>query len=211
MRRISLSSNTIQRRISGMLEDVKDQVINDSISNVFFSSGWFNRCCFMCSVTCFRERYSFSRHLKWSFYFVRNCKLQQQVEMFLRSKSFFILQSCSGNIFVGFVLMELLQWWDHVQAFKKVQELAPEAKGIHCVIHRCALASRTLPAPLKNVMDSTIKILSITWNLEALPAACLKNSAKTCFWQTKFFYCTCLYAGCWKETFYNTFLRWRTE
>ena len=38
MRRISLSSDrpTIQRCISGMLEDVKDQVINESISNVFF-------------------------------------------------------------------------------------------------------------------------------------------------------------------------------
>ena len=39
MRRISLSIDTIRKCISGMLEDVKDQVINERISNVFFSSG----------------------------------------------------------------------------------------------------------------------------------------------------------------------------
>jgi len=32
---------------------------------------------------------------------------------------------------------------------KKVQELAPEAKGIHYAINRCALAGRTLPTPEK--------------------------------------------------------------
>jgi len=44
--------------------------------------------------------------------------------------------------------------------FKNVQDLAPEAKGTHCVIHRFALASRTLPTPLKNVLDSTTKIIN---------------------------------------------------
>jgi len=33
MKQISLSSGTIQRRISDMPEDVKDQVTNESISN----------------------------------------------------------------------------------------------------------------------------------------------------------------------------------
>jgi len=40
---------------------------------------------------------------------------------------------------------------------KKVQELAPEAKGNahkHSVIHRYALASRNLITPLKEVPDS---------------------------------------------------------
>jgi len=39
MRRVSVSSDTIQRHISNTLEDVKDQVINESISNLLFSSG----------------------------------------------------------------------------------------------------------------------------------------------------------------------------
>ena len=97
--------------------------------------------------------------LKRSSCFVRNCKLQQ-VPMFRRSKPFSILQNCSGNMFVGFVLMELLHWWHHLQALKNVQDLASEGKGTHCVIHRCALASRSLPTPLKNVLDSTTKIIN---------------------------------------------------
>jgi len=36
-----------------------------------------------------------------------------------------------------------------------------------CIIHRCVPAWRTLPTPLKNVLDSTMK-LSITSNMEAL-------------------------------------------
>jgi len=63
-------------------------------------------------------------------------------------------------MFVGFVLKELLQRWDHVQAFKKVQELDPEANVTHSVIHRCALTSRTLPTALKNVLDSMIKAIN---------------------------------------------------
>jgi len=38
MRRISLSSDKFQRRVSSMLEDVKDQVMNESITSVVFSS-----------------------------------------------------------------------------------------------------------------------------------------------------------------------------
>ena len=96
-------------------------------------------------------------------------------------------------------------WWNSCNGgitfwlSKKVHELASKAKGTHCVIHRCALARRTVPTPLKNVLDSTIK-LSITSNLQALTPACLKNFA----WiqHTEFFYSTRLYAGYRKEMFH---------
>jgi hypothetical protein len=41
-----------------------------------------------------------------------------------------------------------------------VKKRAPEVKGIHCMIHRQALASKTLPAPLGNVLDQTIQIVN---------------------------------------------------
>jgi len=42
--------------------------------------------------------------------FVRNCKLQRnECKCSGEVKTFVILQSCSGDMFVGFVLMELLQ------------------------------------------------------------------------------------------------------
>ena len=35
----------------------------------------------------------------------------------------------------------------------KVKELAPGAKGVHCMIHRYALSCKTLPTPLQDVLD----------------------------------------------------------
>jgi len=56
-------------------------------------------------------------------------------------------------------LTELLQWWNHVQVFRKMfKNLLQKQKVSTCVIHRCALPSRTLPTPLKNLLDSTIQI-----------------------------------------------------
>ena len=43
---------------------------------------------------------------------------------------------------------------------KKVKELAPEAKGTHCFMHRYALASKTLPTALKNILDLMVKIVN---------------------------------------------------
>ena len=43
---------------------------------------------------------------------------------------------------------------------KQVKELAPEAKGTHSFIHRYALASKTLPAQLKDVLNSVVKIVN---------------------------------------------------
>lgn len=42
----------------------------------------------------------------------------------------------------------------------RVKKLAPQAKGIHCMIHRYALASKTLPASLREVLDSVIRIVN---------------------------------------------------
>ena len=43
---------------------------------------------------------------------------------------------------------------------KKVKELASEAKITHCSIQRYALASKTLPTALKNVLDLVLKIVN---------------------------------------------------
>ena len=45
---------------------------------------------------------------------------------------------------------------------KKVKELAPETKGTHCFIHRYALASKTLPTALNNVLDLVVKIVNFS-------------------------------------------------
>ena len=39
-------------------------------------------------------------------------------------------------------------------------KLAPQAKGIHCMINRYALASKTIPVSLQEVLESVIKIVN---------------------------------------------------
>jgi len=62
-------------------------------------------------------------------------------------------QTYRGHVFVVFVLTEHRLCWGHVQDSEKRLELSPEAKGAHCIIHRYALASKTLPTTLQTVLD----------------------------------------------------------
>ena len=39
----------------------------------------------------------------------------------------------------------------------KVKEKSYQVKGVHCMIHRYALACKTLPSSLKNVLNSVVK------------------------------------------------------
>ena len=41
-----------------------------------------------------------------------------------------------------------------------VKKQAPKVKGIHCIIHRQALASKILQAPLEKVLDQTIQFVN---------------------------------------------------
>ena len=44
------------------------------------------------------------------------------------------------------------------QVYAKMQN--PNTKGIYCMIHRHALASKTLPPPLHEVLDQTIRMVN---------------------------------------------------
>lgn len=41
-----------------------------------------------------------------------------------------------------------------------MKKQAPKVQGIHCLIHRQALASKTLPTPLGKVLDQTFQIVN---------------------------------------------------
>ena len=42
----------------------------------------------------------------------------------------------------------------------RVKKLAPQENGINCIIHRYALASKTLPTSLQEVLESVIKMVN---------------------------------------------------
>ncbi|XP_042234821.1 protein FAM200B-like [Homarus americanus] len=43
---------------------------------------------------------------------------------------------------------------------KHVKEVAPNAKGVHCMIHRFALASKTLPDALCKILEAVVKCVN---------------------------------------------------
>ena len=43
---------------------------------------------------------------------------------------------------------------------KRVKEVAPNAKGAHCMIHRFALASKTLPDELCKILEAVVKCVN---------------------------------------------------
>ncbi len=43
---------------------------------------------------------------------------------------------------------------------KRVKEVAPNAKGVHCMIHRFALASKTLPDELCKILEAVVKCVN---------------------------------------------------
>ena len=59
----------------------------------------------------------------------------------------------------------------------RVKKLAPQAKGIHCIIRRYALASKTLHASLQRVLESVIKIV-IYVKTQALNSRLFKELCK---------------------------------
>jgi len=98
MRRISVSSDITQRRISDMPEGVRGQVINEMKTfptPVLFVDE-------STDVTWCAQLLVFVRYIDSgdrSSCFVRNYKLQ--VQIFGRSKKLLILQNCSGNMIVA--------------------------------------------------------------------------------------------------------------
>ena len=89
---------------------------------------------------------------------------------------------------------------------KQVKELAPEAKGTHSFIHRYALASKTLPAQLKDVLNSVVKIVNFI-KQEVSANASSNNFARIRTQHTKRCFSTQLFAGSPKGTFLIAFMR----
>ena len=134
---------------------------NESISNVFFSSGRVNRC----SQLLVFVRFIHSGDIKEKFLFCEEVQTTTTSADVLEKKtSFLILQSCSGNLFMGNGAHAMME--SRLGFQKTVQKLAPEAKVTHYVIHRYALVSRTLPTPLKNVLDNTTRIVNYFKNIK---------------------------------------------
>ena len=162
---VPLSNSTIQRRISDMATDIKDQVVQEIKSSAF---GLFSiqldesTDVASCSQLMVFARYVHAGSFKEEFLFCSPLELTTKASDILEKVSFFfnsenlLWDNICGCCTDGAPAM--LGTKSGFQAC--VKRRAPKVKGIHCMIHRQALASKTLPAPLERVLDQTIQIVN---------------------------------------------------
>ena len=100
----------------------------------------------------FKEELLFCSHLK---------KTTKAVDIFEKVSFFFKSENLSWENICGCCTdgaPAMLGTKSKFQVYVKKQNL--NAKGVYCIIHRRALASKTLPPPLREVLDQTIQMVN---------------------------------------------------
>uniref|UniRef100_UPI00358F67E6 SCAN domain-containing protein 3-like n=1 Tax=Myxine glutinosa TaxID=7769 RepID=UPI00358F67E6 len=163
MQQVSLSNNTLQRRISHMSMDVKEQVLDEIKDSPLFSFQLDESTdVHSCSQLLVFVRYIHSDDIKEEFLFCSALETTTKaVDVMEKVSTFFHTEGLQWGNVSGVCTDRAPAMLGLKSGFQtRVKELAPQAKGIHCMIHRYALASKTLPATLREVLDSVIKIVN---------------------------------------------------
>ncbi|XP_068229404.1 protein FAM200C-like [Palaemon carinicauda] len=163
MHQVSLSNNTIQRRISKMSMDVKEQVLTEIMGSPLFSFQLDESTdVSSCSQLLVFVRYINSGDIKDEFLFCSALETTTNADDVMEKVSpFFQEEDLQWENVCGVCTDGAPAMLGSKSGFQsRVKKLAPQAKGIHCMIHRYALASKTLPASLQEVLESVIKIVN---------------------------------------------------
>ena len=156
---IPLSDDTVRRRISHMFLDVKQQVIEEiKTSPLFAFHVDKSTAVALCSQLVVFVRYFYEYVIKKKFLFCKSLKTTTKSEDVMEKIStFFDTEGLQWNKLCGI-------WTDGAPAMlgsrlgfeTKVKAKSPQAKGFH----RYALACKTLPIFLKEVLNLVIKLVN---------------------------------------------------
>jgi hypothetical protein len=163
MRHVSLSNNTIQRRILDMSADVLEQILSEIRASPVFSFQLDESTdVSSCSQLLVFVKYIHLEDIKEEFLFCRALKTSTKSEdVMVMIRLFFENKELQWENLCGVCTDGAPAMLGSRSGFqKKVKDLAPQAKGSHCMIHRFALATKTLPKLLQEVLDSLIKIVN---------------------------------------------------
>ena len=160
---ISLSDSTVKLRIDEMADDIKTQMLEKVRSSPFFA--------IQCDETTDVSQCS---QLLVYVRFIGNGILEEEMmlccplettakadDVLAVVSTFFEENNLSWDRLVGVCTDGAPAMLGSRSGFvTKIKQKSPSAVGTHCVIHREALAARTLPVELMNSLNSVIKIVN---------------------------------------------------
>ncbi|XP_042224418.1 protein ZBED8-like, partial [Homarus americanus] len=163
MQQVSLSNNTLQKRISHMSIDVKEQVLDEIKASPLFSFQ-LNESTDVssCSQLLIFVRYIHSYVIEEEFLFCSALETTTTADDVVEKVStFFHTEGLQWGNVCGVCTDGAPAMLESKSGFQiRVKKLALQAKGIHCIINQYALANKTLPASLREVLNSVIKIVN---------------------------------------------------
>ena len=171
IQQVSLSNDTIKRRISLMATDVKQQVIAEIKSSPIFSIQVDESTdVASCSQLLVFVRYIHMEDVKEEFLYCKTLETSATAQDVMGSISnffdiFFDSIYINRRLAVGKLCGVCTDGAPAMLGCKsgfqmKVKEKSPEVRGVHCMIHRYTLACKTLPNFLKKVLNSVVKIVN---------------------------------------------------
>ncbi|XP_076325135.1 protein FAM200C-like isoform X1 [Tachypleus tridentatus] len=149
MQQVSLSNNTIQRCISKMSMDVKEQVLTEIKGSPLFSFQLDKSTdVSSCPQLLVFVRYINSGDIKDEFLFCSALETTTKADDVMENVStFFQDEDLQWENVCGVCTDGAPAMLGSKSGFQsREKKRAPQAKGIHCMIHRYALASKALPA-----------------------------------------------------------------
>lgn len=161
---ISLSDNTVQRRISDMAQDIKEQVISEIKLGLGLFTLQLDETTDVanCSQLLVFVRYVRDNNFKEEFLFCQDLEATTTGEdVFNMVNSFFEIHGLEWKNLCGCTTDGAPAMIGCRSGFQsKVIEKNSSAKNLHCMLHRQALASKTLPSELKEILNKTIKMVN---------------------------------------------------
>ncbi|XP_045130239.1 protein FAM200A-like [Portunus trituberculatus] len=161
MKQISLSNNTIKNRIAEMSEDIKENVVSKVMSSPFFSLQIDEST----DVTNIAQLLAFCRYItdkgiEEEFLFCRPLEMTTKaVDVMAVVADFFEESGLNWNKLEGICTDGGPNMFgSRSRLITLVKQKQPDLKGTHSMIHREALASRTVP---KNLHDALTVIINI--------------------------------------------------
>ena len=163
---LSVSNNTVKRRITDMSEDILCQIIQELKET---PTGLFSiQLDETTDVTNFAQllvyvRYYKNKKIKEEFLFCKPLQTSTTAaDIFDLIDDFFKEHSIEWKKLCGVCTDGAPAMLGCKSGFQSlVKNVSPEVIGTHCMIHRHVLATKTLPEPFKEVLSQVIKVVNV--------------------------------------------------